>query len=500
MIGFRARYDASEQNQCRLTVSRPRRWWETFESLRRVLMSGLIAVLFPGSLSVLLVSLLATFISLRSYIYFQPFTRWSDNLVAEYMLFVYITNLLLALWVLLDASKASLVIKDYLITAVVFFNASLLLLILVLIGSDFFPVLQARGIALYARITAAGAVCLAAMDRLMSTLPAATAHESSIWNLRRTFPASVSFSGRNKTRKKVNRVVHVAAEDEFSLDDLMSTEDPAPAPAAKTVKWRSTFDFQNNAPRFFFATRHGSDPGAEEGDGEGEGPGDAALDYDAIFGAGDGAVSQPPKRGSAKRASSHVRPVPEHGNPNPLYNGSHRVATEELPEAYAEELAVEYDDLFPAQPSATTRGRPSVGRQKSVVFFSPDEANPMYLEQQRNHQSPSISEAAGDVTIEYDAIFDAGGSAGHKAGRLGPPKRQQSVVRMVSDGSNPLYSGSDPGPAEEVAVGLEEVFLGEASRAHSPKGVPRQPSRVKFGPGDGNPLFASRPRRSRSPG
>jgi hypothetical protein len=56
------------------------RYWETVESLRRMFLSGLMA-LITGQLSQTLASLAVSALYLRAYIAFRPYTRFSDNMV-----------------------------------------------------------------------------------------------------------------------------------------------------------------------------------------------------------------------------------------------------------------------------------------------------------------------------------------------------------------------------------------------------------------------------------
>jgi hypothetical protein len=62
-------------------VSSCGRYWETVESLRRMFLSGLVALVITGQLSQTLASLAVSVLYLRAYIAFRPYTRFSDNMV-----------------------------------------------------------------------------------------------------------------------------------------------------------------------------------------------------------------------------------------------------------------------------------------------------------------------------------------------------------------------------------------------------------------------------------
>jgi hypothetical protein len=95
------------------------------ENLRRVLLSGLLGMLFESRVTQLLLSLLVSYLSLRSHITFKPFKNPSDNWVAIVAQAVTVFNTLFLLWLGMGAERKSQAVGQTFPLVITVFNISL---------------------------------------------------------------------------------------------------------------------------------------------------------------------------------------------------------------------------------------------------------------------------------------------------------------------------------------------------------------------------------------
>ena len=116
----------------------PRCWWfETFESFRRLMLSGVLVLCLPGSVDQIFIGLLVSLVSVKVYMHFQPFVDTFDNRFAEFAQTVICVTFLMAFLEKLNAADDSSFPETEFQGVVTFLNVSVVICGILLVLLEF---------------------------------------------------------------------------------------------------------------------------------------------------------------------------------------------------------------------------------------------------------------------------------------------------------------------------------------------------------------------------